>query len=309
MQTTPAILPESFHPANPQDVGAARSPGHSIRDRSAKQLTFGPSEAVKSKPTIARLRDAMDAFNIRGTCRLVAYELLTYWQPGGDVFPSVQTIADGLGLTPRVVQRHLARLERKGLWVRIARVNSTNLYELKLPGRVTVATGGGERSVTPGVNVASPISNQREVTSTANTAAAVVLPAAVSPFKDSQQQQQIKSEQRIEGLIGACAARARKLKRPIDEPLERHRLADGEIDVDDLQRLADELQHEIDGRQYRWATMNEACPAPDSIWALSVLRSDGVFVGHVATSTIKRCLVCATKGKGESNEHTHPARP
>ena len=183
MQTTPAILPESFHPANPHNVGAARSPGHSIRDRSSKQLTFGPAEAVKSKPTIARLRDAMDAFNIRGTCRLVAYELLTYWQPGGDVFPSVQTIADGLGLTPRVVQRHLARLERKGLWVRIARVNSTNLYELKLPGRVTVATGGGERSVTPGVNVASPISNQREVTITANTAAAVVPPT------NGQQQQ------------------------------------------------------------------------------------------------------------------------
>ena len=143
MQTTIAILPETFDPTNPQDVGAARSPGHSIRDRSPKQLTFGPSEAVKSKPTLARLRDAMDAFNIRGTCRLVAYELLTYWEPGGRVFPSVQTIADGLGLTPRVVQRHLARLERKGLWVRIARLNSTNLYELKLPGRVNVATGGG----------------------------------------------------------------------------------------------------------------------------------------------------------------------
>ena len=247
MRTTTAILPESFHPAKPQDVAAARSPGHSIRDRSPKQLTFGPSEAVKSKPTIARLRDAMDAFNIRGTCRLVAYELLTYWQPGGDVFPSVQTIADGLGLTPRVVQRHLARLERKGLWVRIARVNSTNLYELKLPGRVTVATGGGERSVTPGVNVASPISNQREVTSTANTAAAVVPPT------NGQQQQQIKSEQRIEGLIGACAARARKLKEPIDEPRERQRLAGGEIDVDDLQCLADELQQKIDERQYRRA--------------------------------------------------------
>ena len=186
----------------------------------------------------------------------VAYELLTYWQPGGDVFPSVQTIADGLGLTPRVVQRHLARLERKGLWVRIARVNSTNLYELKLPGRVTVATGGGERSVTPGVNVASPRSNQREVTSTANTAAAVVLPAVVSPLEDSQQQQRkqrIKArlEDRIEALIGICAVRARTLDKRYDEADDRQRLAAGAIDVDDLQRLADELQQEIDGREYR----------------------------------------------------------
>ena len=100
MRTATAILPESFHPANPHNVGAARP-----ADYQHQQLTFGPSEAVKSKPTIARLRDAMDAFNIRGTCRLVAYELLTYWQPGGDVFPSIATLADGLGLKRRMVQR------------------------------------------------------------------------------------------------------------------------------------------------------------------------------------------------------------
>ena len=81
-----------------------------------------------------------------------------------------------------------------------------------------------------------------EVTSTANTDAAGVPPT------NGQQQQQTKSEQRIEGLIGACAARARKLKEPIDEPRERQRLADGEIDVEDLQCLADELQQKIDER-------------------------------------------------------------
>ena len=219
----------------------------SARDRSAEQLTFGPSEAVKQKPTIARLRDAMNDFNIRGTRRLVAYELLTYWQPGGDVFPSVQTIADGLGLTPRVVQRHLARLERKGLWVRIARVNSTNLYELKLPGRVTVATGGGERSVTPGVNVASPISNQLEVTSTKGPDVAAT--EAPPPNDDHQKQQQQpdyryeereRNDTRYEGLVSICAAKSRELGRPFDESDARQRLT-----VHDLQRLADEIQHEI----------------------------------------------------------------
>ena len=222
----------------------------SSRDRSAEQLTFGPSEAVKQKPTIARLRDAMNDFNIRGTRRLVAYELLTYWQPGGDVFPSVQTIADGLGLTPRVVQRHLARLERKGLWVRIARVNSTNLYELKLPGRVTVATGGGERSVTPGVNVASPRSNQLEVTSTKgpNVAATEAPPPNDARQRKQQQQQQPdyryeereRNDTRYEGLVSICAAKSRELGRPFDESDARQRLT-----VHDLQRLADEIQHEI----------------------------------------------------------------
>ena len=114
---------------------------HTIRDRSAKQLTFGPSEAVKQKPTIARLRDALDDFNIRGTRRLVAYELLTYWQPGGTVFPSIATLADGLGLKARRAQHHLAGLHRTGLWIRLERTGQTNIYDLRLPGRS--ARGGG----------------------------------------------------------------------------------------------------------------------------------------------------------------------
>ena len=39
--------------------------------------------------------------------------------------------------------------------------------------------------------------------------------------------------------------------RRYDEAEDRERLTAGEIDVDDLQRLADELQQEINERQYR----------------------------------------------------------
>ena len=91
----------------PQGVGPAEH-----------QLTIGPAPVTKPKPTIAQLRHALDAFNIRGTCRLVAYELLSYWEPGGQVFPLVKTIAVGLGKSERVVQRQLDRLERVGIWVR-----------------------------------------------------------------------------------------------------------------------------------------------------------------------------------------------
>ena len=76
----------------------------------------------------------MDAFNVKGTARLVAYELLTYWRPGGAVFPAVATLADGLGVDARTVRTHLARLERIGLWVRVGRIGRTNLYQLRLPG-------------------------------------------------------------------------------------------------------------------------------------------------------------------------------
>ena len=44
MTTRNESLPETPDPAQPQNLGAAKSPGHTIRDRSAKQPTFGPVE-------------------------------------------------------------------------------------------------------------------------------------------------------------------------------------------------------------------------------------------------------------------------
>ena len=243
MRTATAILPESFDPANPQDVGPARSPGHSIRDRSSKQLTFGPAEAVKQKPTIARLRDAMDAFNIRGTCRLVAYELLTYWEPGGAVFPSIATLADGLGLKRRMVQYHLARLERVGLWVRHGQTGTTNIYALQLPG-LAVAGGGVQWVARGGCNGLHPeVTN--EVTSTANTAAAVVPPT------NGQQQQQIKSEQRIEGQIASCEISARVLDVDFDAADHRERMQSGELSLEESQAFTDGLRLQRDDRLRR----------------------------------------------------------
>ena len=77
----------------------------------------------------------MTALHVGGVCRAVSYELLTYWSPGGTVFPSVKTLADGLDIEPRTVRRHVAHLERVGLWVRNGRRKGRgNLYELHLPG-------------------------------------------------------------------------------------------------------------------------------------------------------------------------------
>ena len=52
-----------------------------------RQLGLGPVPAKRPKPTISQLAAVMDAFNIRGTARLVSYELLSYWEPGGKVLP------------------------------------------------------------------------------------------------------------------------------------------------------------------------------------------------------------------------------
>ena len=76
----------------------------------------------------------MDALHVHGTRRAVSYELLTYWSPGGAVFPSVLTLSQGMGKKPRCVRAHLAALDRIGLWKREAREGETNIYDLRLPG-------------------------------------------------------------------------------------------------------------------------------------------------------------------------------
>ena len=131
-------------PANqPQDVAVA-----------SNQLTTGPHGiAVRPKPTIALFRDALDAFNIRGTTRLVAFELFTFWQPGGEVYPAVGTLAEATGLKPRAVQYALSRLSRVGLWVRVERRGKTNVYELRLAAPLHV----GAALEAQGMHVDAPL--------------------------------------------------------------------------------------------------------------------------------------------------------
>ena len=117
------------------------------RTGDAQQLAFGPVPAPKPRPTGAQLREAMTALHVHGTACALAFELLSYWQPGGMVFPSVRTLAVGLGVEPRTVRTHLARLERIGLWVRVCRKGRTNLYELRLPGPVATETDGREAAI------------------------------------------------------------------------------------------------------------------------------------------------------------------
>ena len=142
---------------------ATETPKHDKNDTpqdvvvASHQLTTGPFPVPRQKPTISLLRAACDAFHIKGGARLLAFELLSYWSPNGTVFPSVATLAAGMGLKTRMVRYHLAHLERVGLWVRHDRSGTTNTYELRLPGGVQPIAGGGRQSI-------APISNHVEVT-------------------------------------------------------------------------------------------------------------------------------------------------
>ena len=85
---------------------------------------------------------------------------------------------------------------------------------------------------------------------------AVVADRYPSRARDHEQQQQRfterkaqRQEERIEGLIGAIAARARRLGMEYNEAEERHLLEAGEIGVDDLQRHADKLEEKLRSRR------------------------------------------------------------
>ena len=85
---------------------------------------------------------------------------------------------------------------------------------------------------------------------------AAVVDQYPSRARDHEQQQQRfterkaqRQEERIEGLIGAIAARARRLGMEYNEAEERQLLEAGEIGVDDLQRHADKLEEKLRSRR------------------------------------------------------------
>ena len=234
-----AILPESSHPQQPRPL--------------YEQLWLDLCAIVDSDkvpPERGLWRELLSLAGASGPTHHVCWILYGRMDRRGRVKAKAQTLADDGGLGVRTVHRSLMHARRIGA-VRWRRRRGASWYELNLGGafakkRQNCLTGSSRTAPQADLLGLVPVGKERT-----STAAAAVLRAAASQPDNGQQQQQIKSEQRIEGLIRACAARARKLKRPIDEDLERQRLASGEIDVEDLQRLADELQDEIDGRQHR----------------------------------------------------------
>lgn len=67
---------------------------------------------------------------IKGNDLRVYVDLLSYADNHGQCFPSVETIANDLGITTRNVQKHLANLEAEGWIVKNLRTNTSTLYQL-----------------------------------------------------------------------------------------------------------------------------------------------------------------------------------
>ena len=265
MRTAKPRIHDLSDPAQPQNLGA-RSSGHTFRDRSAKQPELPDSRSPAGNPPFIRrcLTAALQLLGLthrdlfayavlvshcrayvdgdHGTCRLYYTTWATesgVWKPKKpDETP--EAAKKRLQSAQREMRTIASRLKKARLLLVKKRARSSELIVFP-PGQIGVKHPYLDRGKTP-------LSKERRSLkgnlSDSNAAAAVVP-------DDRQQQQQRRINVRVEGLIGACAVRARKLKRPIDEALERKRLAAGEIDVEDIQRMADELQDAIDERDER----------------------------------------------------------
>ena len=114
-----------------------------------RQLTTGPVAVTKPKPTIAQLRIALDAFNVKGTARALAFELLSYWTPAGSVFPSLATLAAGMGKKPEDAAIPPGTFGTGGT-VGSARTDRNHEHlRAEIGGGATHCTGGGCNQVHP----------------------------------------------------------------------------------------------------------------------------------------------------------------
>ena len=165
-------------------------------------------------------------------------------------FPKQQLLARMVHATRPKVSGALTRLESKGVMaIDRCRTYCRYVFLASWRGQFVALPGGSrcsrkEHQDVPERNITGEPINKNLVPS---TAAAAVLPTSV-PQSDTGQQQQLL---RIEGLIPIIAVRSRKLGRRYDETGDLELLAAGEIDVDDLQDLADELQDQLDKRDDR----------------------------------------------------------
>ena len=204
----------------------------------------------KVPPERGLWRELLSLAGASGPTHHVCWILYGRMDRRGRVKAKAQTLADDGGLGVRTVHRSLMHARRIGA-VRWRRRRGASWYELNLGGGFTKKRQNcltGSSRTAPQADLLGLVRTVgKERTS---TAAAAVLPAAAPRPNDGQQQQQI--DGRIEGLIGACAVRARTLGQRYEEADDRERLTAGAINVDDLQRLADDLQQQIaDRRQSR----------------------------------------------------------
>lgn len=102
-----------------------------IAQRWGKELTEAGWTAIPNVIFQRQRALGLDSVDINILLQLAAY----WWTPGNHPYPSKARIAGAIGIDPRTVQRHIARLESGGLIRRIPRRSAaggshTNQYDL-----------------------------------------------------------------------------------------------------------------------------------------------------------------------------------
>ena len=168
--------------------------------------------------------------------------------------PKQARLAGMVKTNPSQVSRLLHRLEEKAV-IEIDRCRTYCRYVFQaawrgsfqpLPGRSRFASHANQDLRLTQIT-GEPGTENQEIS---DPIAAAGTPPAREAARRQQQQRQ---HDRIEGLIAAIAARSRELDMDYDERDERRRLEEGEIDVDALQQLANELRDKTRTRRIRRA--------------------------------------------------------
>ena len=136
MQHANIILPKTSDPVNPQNLGAAKSPDPTIRDRSAKQRALPVDKPAR--PFVSR------CFEVKLPCvSKMVYIALAHrckvWTDGteDDVRISRKQIAADAGLSIRKLKLQIASLVDLEL-VTVKRTGRTNIYTVRIPAAALV---------------------------------------------------------------------------------------------------------------------------------------------------------------------------
>ena len=284
--THPSTTGNQRDAAKPDDAaGAARQP--QLRDESARQPELpGTRTAAGSPPFMRRcLTAALHLLGLthrdcyayavlvshcrayvdgeHGTCRL----LYRTWAAEAGVWrPKPGEPAEAAERRLTAATRHMreiaSRLKGAGLLMVKRRIRAAELLVFPPPPARGVQIGPNQTyldrsksdlSIERGSGKGAPAHQSGAGASLSSPIAAAGTSRATSADRRQQQQQQDRDQVRIEGLFGAIAARCRELGHDYDEQDERRRLREGEIDVDRLQRHADELATEVRKKRLRRA--------------------------------------------------------
>ena len=267
MRQPNASVTETSHPATPPTVGAAAGPklAH-VTEQPGLPIKFDSKRGCDQ--IRARLYHDPRLVGLELTVALALSEFVRL--PACVAYPKQKLLTRMVHATRARVSNALQRLETKGvLTIDRGRSHCRYVFLETWRGRFqTVPRCAGKAHLdVPGKHISkekvthvTPIQSRFSlgegplepyVLEPVRTLIAAADLSLVQSGRDDQQQQQIKSEQRVEGQIASCEISARVLDVDFDAADHRERMQSGELSLEESQAFTDGLRLQRDDRMRR----------------------------------------------------------